>query len=164
MIKCLSIIFKIKTFIDNFADVQPMDLVCSCVNLTDSNVISASLSVREREISQVFCKCGLICNGLRNGEIHFIKSIPISVFPSALNNLERNVSWNRKISRKIHISFQSKKKFENELLTSLCFLFVRPFICQHETTLLPLVRILWKLNSVSKICRQNKEIIILWQK
>jgi len=34
---------------------QPMDRVYSCVDLTESNVISAKLSVRRPEISHVFC-------------------------------------------------------------------------------------------------------------
>jgi hypothetical protein len=37
--------------------VRAMDRVCSSVTLTDSNVISAVLSVRTTEISQLCCKC-----------------------------------------------------------------------------------------------------------
>jgi len=35
---------------------QTLDCVCSCVDLTDNNVISVPLSVRMPEISQAFCR------------------------------------------------------------------------------------------------------------
>ena len=38
---------------------QPMDRVCTCVEQTYSNVISAPLSVRRPEISQVFGRCAV---------------------------------------------------------------------------------------------------------
>ena len=36
---------------------QPMEHVCSCVDLRESNVISAALSVKKPEISHVFRRC-----------------------------------------------------------------------------------------------------------
>jgi hypothetical protein len=43
---------------------QPMDRVCSCVDLTDSNVISASLSVRRSEITRSSVDVQRTCNGV----------------------------------------------------------------------------------------------------
>jgi hypothetical protein len=36
---------------------QSTDSMCGCVDLTDSNVISAPQSVKMRNIFQVFCRC-----------------------------------------------------------------------------------------------------------
>ena len=41
-----------------------MDRVCSCVDLTDSNVISASLTVRRSEITRSSVDVQRTCNGV----------------------------------------------------------------------------------------------------
>jgi hypothetical protein len=58
-----------------------MDCVCRCVNLRDSNVISAVLSVRRLEISPPAAAVLRIRNyvgKLRNSTKRFRKSVPFS--------------------------------------------------------------------------------------
>ena len=43
---------------------QPMELVCSSIDLTDSNVIPAPLSVRRLKFRRTYVDVQRICNGL----------------------------------------------------------------------------------------------------
>jgi hypothetical protein len=64
-----SVLFVIGTFWTHKLLCQPMDRVFSWDSLTDSNVISAVLSVRRPDISNVCCRC----------EIGFIISFILSL-------------------------------------------------------------------------------------
>jgi len=62
---------------------QPMDSVCNSVDLTESNVISAPLSVN---FAGLLWMCSEFVRAYRNCEIRIITSVPLSVCASKLTS------------------------------------------------------------------------------
>ena len=110
---------------------QRIEHVCGCVNLTDSNKLSAPFSVRRPEISHILCRYARHLNWLKEiCEILLIvsKYPSVSASPSSIKKCREILYEIRKSLYTIHVSLKSGKNWENKTITTLC-LSVSLFAC-----------------------------------